>query len=499
MHNYYKLLIISLFFILNSCLDKELFTFYKPYFPNSFKTKDKKDLSVEALPDTIHIKNQIPQIGAYYAIVKGEFTHILDTIVQWGHVWGYDEDTLPVIKKDDTTNYTVNKGIVFDTIFKFYSYLNFSYPETKFNVRSYVITSKGDTGYNPLVLKAISLPPINEWFYNDKGGTTLSPREGACIFTVNFRGDYKIFLACGNDASGTKGDIYEFNKSKMKWEQRANYSDLKRTECVGFAIVEKNPYNGQEELYLYIGLGKDDFGNPLNDFYRIPYNNFESKIKLEYNFPYAVSSAISFTINNIAYVGLGKLSDNVYFQEIYLYNYNLRQKGQNPWVKVSQSLPVGRENACVTTYQNVAFIGLGNDNNNYYKDFYMFFPPKNTLNGLGASIIPLPEFPSVERTEAVCFELDNYIYIGLGRNGNTYFSDMYRYNPYYYTWEITQNIAPFKHGPDWEPTMDNKIKNAAAFSLIIKEGLAHKKMGFVVSGRQSNGNYSDSTWYYRPW
>lgn len=491
----------------SGCLNKDLYSKYGPFFKNAYKTKDNRALLAEGFKDTIFIENNIPVKGAYFAIIKGEFTHVLDTIIQWGHVWS-TKDSVPYINDPKDTSlysrfYLDGRKPIFDTTFIFKSYVAL-YPETRFWVRSYVITSRGDTGYMPNVYSDISLPPINEWFFNDKDGTQLDDREGSCIFSVVFKGETKIFLACGNNGNQVFGDIFEFNKTLNKWQQFYSDSRLRRTEAIGFAIVERNANTGQDEIVIYVGTGDDGFGNLKNDFYRIPYNNPQqiTQIAANLSFTLPLRSAIAFTINNVPYFGLGYTSaNNQSISSMWKFDYTKLQKYQNPFIALNETFPTARENACVFIVSNIAFIGLGYNKftNTYYKDFYMFSPP--SITGVGASFTRIPDFPGSERSEAVAFGLDFFGYAGLGYNGS-YQKDFYRYNPFAMTWDLLHPVKDYKDGPDYNlygtSTIQN-VKNACAFGLIRIENGEAKKQGFVTGGKLDNNTFTRETWFYRPW
>jgi N-acetylneuraminic acid mutarotase len=478
--------LISIAMIFSACKKENLYTFLRPVYSTSFVTRDGRELATAALPDTLLFENGEPVISAYYAGIKGEFVHVWDTIVQYGHCWSTTNPD-PYIDPDDTTSFSAYYDWQLDSLGVFETTLSFD-PETQFFVRSYIITSSGDTGYNQVVYVDTTMPPINEWFQKNNIGPFV--REGAASFTMY---DPIVKHTCGyfvggNNASEAFADIWRYDPDYDVWSQLGGQLPKPITEAVAFGIVTSDQY-GRKTYRIFAGTGTDASKTErYADFWEYSIiNSYWTRID---SFPRAVMSAVSFTIGDRAYVGTGIAHYDV--GEFYMFDYDRIAQDRSPWVVMpglgNDPVANARHDAVAFVISNRAFVGTGvqvddAENKQYYNDMWMFIPPDN--NGNNADWTKISQFPGANRAEAVAFSMSNQGYVGLGTNDETLFQDLYRYNPYNDEW---YPIADFKEPRAYGSSQ--KVKNAFAFGI--------DKVGYV-----GGGNYSDSLtnyfWSYRPW
>ncbi|MBN2662500.1 MAG: hypothetical protein JXR68_02520 [Bacteroidales bacterium] len=485
-------LILFLFaiIIISACKNESLYSFNRPHFANSFITWDKKDLKTAAFKDTLFVQNGQGVISSYFAIVQCEFAHVQDTIVQYGHCWSVT-DKMPTINNLDTASYSRYHNWQYDSLGTFTSYISLL-PETPFYVRSYIITSTGDTGYNQQVYIDTTIPPINEWFVSNDFGNGSDGREGAVAFTITYNGSTKAYLTTGKDGSDVFGDLWEFTPETEVWMQMPGTLNPGRSEAVGFGMVTTDDI-GRKTKKIYVGTGLDASGSIIyNDFWEYNFNFYEwNRID---SFPMPVRSGVAFVIDERAYVGTGKSYVDV--GDFYMFDYKRLSQNKNPWIVMpglgDNSVANARRDAVAFVINGVGFVGLGkrviNGNTQYFNDLFIFKPPD--VNGYGAMWGVKESFPSYPRAEAVGFTIENQGYVGLGADGTDYFKDLYRYDPFNDRWF---QIADYKVGPNYSGQIQ-KVKNAVAFGI--------DKKGYVGTGYNGDDNtprFSKEMWIYRPW
>jgi len=496
-----KKFIFPVFFIillfLCSCKYEKIYSYYRPYYTTSLKTLDQRELLIAAFNDTINIVDNEPQLNAYYAIVCGEFAHVQDTIVQYGHVWSTTSEN-PKINPRDTTTFSkyTNKWPI-DSVGKFNSRIDL-YPETIFWARSYVITSQGDTGYNQLVYVDTTLAPINQWFIASEA--TNFEREGSCVFTMK---DPELnrevaYLCFGKNATQTFGDLWRFDPTTEVWSQRPGMLLSPRTEAVAFGMISSDQW-GRKNYNIYAGTGTDITGtNIYSDFYEYSFITYSWQRKIN-DFPFQLMSAVAFTIGDKAYVGTGlSISDQRVF---YMFDKARLDNLNNPWVGAPSIGDLSEEqytrrDAVAFVIGDYAFIATGkrvdnNGNTIYHNDLWVFLPPH--IYGANARWVRKNNLPDYVggKTAGVGFAVSNYGYVGLGENADGLQKDFYRYDPYLDVWF---KIADYKEGPDYDGQGPQATKNGIGFGL--------NKKGFVGMGFRGTDvemPYTNEMWIYRPW
>jgi hypothetical protein len=177
----------------------------------------------------------------------------------------------------------------------------------------------------------------------------------------------------------------------------------------------------------------------------------------------ARSEAVSFVINNFAYVGTGWDGLNTRYTDFWKYD-----QDQNVWSQVA-SMPdsTARSSAVAFAVNNKAYVGTGYDGFNYKSDFYEFDPALNVWAQKAS-------FPGGARYEAVAFGLGNFGYAGTGFDGSNAQKDFFRYDPASDSWTDIGFSG-------------NKRFGAVAFT--------RNNVGYVVTGVNS-GTMQTDFWEY---
>ncbi|MDR0766420.1 MAG: hypothetical protein LBF09_05755 [Odoribacteraceae bacterium] len=201
------------------------------------------------------------------------------------------------------------------------------------------------------------------------------------------------------------------------------------------------------------------------------------------------TAAVSFVINNVAYVGLGCGASNVEFKNFYKFeNGSWSLSTTLPDKRVNGDTVQGRHGAVAFVIGNCAYVGTGyvaaynnishgiKREKEYLKDFYKF----DVTTGAWTQ---LPDFPGKGRRDAVAFSIGGYGYVGTGwgyGDGNAAempYKDFYRYDPNTNTWQ--------------EITYDGAARYGATAFVI--DGAAH-----VCLGQETNSVYATDHYKFIP-
>jgi N-acetylneuraminic acid mutarotase len=183
----------------------------------------------------------------------------------------------------------------------------------------------------------------------------------------------------------------------------------------------------------------------------------------------ARSGAISFVINNIAYVGLGYGNDKEYFTDIYSYDLS-----SGVWNLIGVFPGLGRERAVSFSIDGIGYVGLGYNsklNTEELDDFWSFNPQTNEW-------LKLKNFPNGPRYNAVGFSSATKGYIGGGFDGTDVRGDFYEYTPATDSWiKIATNPGE---------------KKEAGSTFMLNDKV------YYFAGKTSSGSYSTDFWEFNP-
>ena len=175
------------------------------------------------------------------------------------------------------------------------------------------------------------------------------------------------------------------------------------------------------------------------------------------------ADGVVFTIDSIAYIGLGwDGSDRL--NDFWAYNAN-----NNDWASIDTFPGVARNGAVAFSAGGKGYVGTGYDGTSKLKDFWEYDPASDTWTQIA-------DFPGSARYGAVAFSIDDKGYVGTGYDGNN-LKDLYEYDPASDTWTPKAFLG------------GGKRRDAVAF-VINGEG-------YICTG-VDNGEYENDFWKYNP-
>lgn len=230
---------------------------------NSFQVLENNDLDVymalESYFDTIEVQyNAVKECGYVYSSTNSSPT-----------VKGKDCNTFKkenISWNGDTSNTSLRfSGEVHGLEFNHNYYL-----------RSYVVTTHGDTCYNPTICQTMTVEPSNVWFRRKEA--KLSARTEA-ITAITDGG--QTYIYGGRDNVQCFSDMWIYNTNDDTWTQLATCEESSITNsrpvnrCNGAAFMYTKSGMDADTL-MYILGGEDVSGTPtkFNFIYSLKYNRF---------------------------------------------------------------------------------------------------------------------------------------------------------------------------------------------------------------------------------
>jgi len=264
--------------------------------------------------------------------------------------------------------------------------------------------------------------------------------------------------------------LFSCHKNSVPYTQSGNWvteSQLNgpaRSEAVSFVINN----------YAYVGTGWDGLNTRYNDFWRYdPVNNVWSQAA---SMPVgtARSSAIAFVANNKGYVGTG-YDGFSYLSDMYEFDPELGE-----WNKKADFAGGVRYEAVAFGLNNKGYVGTGNDGSNALKDFYEYDPSLDVWTDIG--------FSGNKRYGAVTFVYNNKAYLVTGVNSGVMQTDFWVFNPASDSakWTQLRNINNYSSDAYDDAYTTIARWNGAAFISGI--------YAYISTGE--NGIYYTYTWQY---
>ena len=240
------------------------------------------------------------------------------------------------------------------------------------------------------------------------------------------------------------------------WDQRSDFGGEARHRTVMLAIGNR----------IYTGLGHYNGGGTnilFDDWWEYDPASGAWTQKADYaggiNY-----HATGFTINDIAYVGTGRISPggNALVKDFFKY-----QAASNSWTQITDYPGVGCRGAVSFVVGNYGYVGTGETNSGKSSEFYRFDPVSETWLQI-ASI-------TNGRTSSAAFAIDNYGYVGTGNTNFGSTNDFQRYDPVADSWQMMNNVGPTNR------------QEASGFAVGGR--------GYILTG----DNYSSGTNYKDVW
>lgn len=204
------------------------------------------------------------------------------------------------------------------------------------------------------------------------------------------------------------------NTAFAQWTQKNSMYNYGRHAAVSFSIGDK----------AYVGLGRNITNQNLSDFWE--YNSITDRWKKVANYPgNGQYSSIAYSLNGKGYVGMGFSGYDTCTKDIWEYN-----PQSNTWKKITDFPGQARYGAFSFVIGDSVFIGGGsyNNSNDYLYDMWMYVHSTNTWTRVS-------DFPGWKRNHAVAFSFGNYGYVGSGlQDSTTPRNDFWKYNKNTNTW-----------------------------------------------------------------
>ncbi|MBQ4819428.1 kelch repeat-containing protein [Aquimarina sp. MMG016] len=175
------------------------------------------------------------------------------------------------------------------------------------------------------------------------------------------------------------------------------------------------------------------------------------------------SSAVSFTIDNLGYMGTGFDGDD-YLSDFWVYDIEgnfWRQLADFASISVDQTQSP-RSSAVAFTIANEGYIGLGFDGDNELGDFYKYDPALNEW-------APITSFEGTARRGAVAFSSDTSGYVGTGFDGDNDKKDFWKYDPIADDWIELVGFGGSKRRDATSFTIEDKVYMGTGVSNGINQ------------------------------
>ncbi len=205
-----------------------------------------------------------------------------------------------------------------------------------------------------------------------------------------------------------------FAKTQNVWIQRDSVNGPPRGAAAAFTL--------QNEGYVIGGIDFIEFKRKMYS-YDLDQDDWDDEMSLGGVAGEGLerASAIAFTIDTFAYVGLG--IGGTLLKDLWRYD-----ASTGTWTQMADFAGTARNGAIGFAIDNKGYVGLGQDADNLKADFYSYNPSLNEWEELA-------DFEGSARKEAVGFTMGGKGYVGTGRSNAGYLADFWEYNPLTDTWD----------------------------------------------------------------
>lgn len=233
-------------------------------------------------------------------------------------------------------------------------------------------------------------------------------RSSAVAFSIDGKG----YVGTGYDGDDELGDFWQYDPESNSWTQKADFGGSARRSAVGFGLDGKG----------YIGTGYD--GSDLKDFWQYnPQNDSWTQI------PSLGGSkrkdGVAFVIGNTAYVGTG-IHNGAYETDFWALSADEVGSEEFPWQQLEDldyddDYTIVREGAVGFSMSNRGYVATGNSGYTSgtiweYVPGSDFWQERTSLEGSS-------------RVDAVAFTINDRAFVTIGRNGSTYYDDVWEFYP----------------------------------------------------------------------
>jgi N-acetylneuraminic acid mutarotase len=176
------------------------------------------------------------------------------------------------------------------------------------------------------------------------------------------------------------------------------------------------------EGYVVGGLTDSEFTRKMHS-YNPNQNDWDTEASIggETGSGQSRGSAVSFTVNNKAYIGLGQGNTALYFKDFWAYD-----PSTAVWTQVADFAGSARHGAIAFGNNMYGYVGTGQAETGLKKDFFRYNPVLNTWSQLN-------DFPGSARKYAVGFMMGSQGYLATGDDG-VLKNDLWQYHPDFDLW-----------------------------------------------------------------
>ncbi|WP_027418518.1 kelch repeat-containing protein [Crocinitomix catalasitica] len=251
--------------------------------------------------------------------------------------------------------------------------------------------------------------------------------------------------------------VTTFSFSQDVWIQRDSVNGPPRGSCASFTL--------KGEGFVVGGIDVEEFKRKSYS-YDLDQDDWDDELALggESGSGLERASAIAFSAEGFAYVGLGGGSAVPYYKDLWKFD-----DETDTWTQMADFPGSPRLGAIAFAIGHVGYVGAGQDVDGLTKDFYGY---NSTLN----EWYEISEFQGVERKEAVGFSMGSRGYVGTGKSSTIYLKDFWEYRPDMDEWK--------------------RLADLPGIPRMGAVGLGAFPSGFVALGEDASYNYRKDVWEY---
>ncbi|MBK9488622.1 MAG: galactose oxidase [Haliscomenobacter sp.] len=278
-----------------------------------------------------------------------------------------------------------------------------------------------------------------------------------------------LLLSLGLGLSSCNLDDDDDEDPLGDWEQiKSGFPGVGRNAAVSFTI----------DNITYVGLGFDEDGERLSDFWaynpELGYWDNLGRLSTDSNARFPGSGrngAVAFALNGKGYVGLGD-NDQDYQADFYEYN-----PGTRSWRKLADFPGGARRGAVAFVIGDKAYVGTGY-NDNYLVDFWSYNATSDTWE-------PVRDFGGSKREAATAVVFNGKAYVGFGNNNGIAQKNLYVFDPQQNSWTEIESLD------DDDEDQENLEARISASAFVLGNRI-------FFFGGSTGGYYQGDIWAYDP-
>ena len=231
-------------------------------------------------------------------------------------------------------------------------------------------------------------------------------RSAAVAFSIDGKG----YVGTGYNGDDDLKDFYRYDPSTDTWEQLADFGGDARRDATAFSVNGKG----------YVGTGYN--GSSYKDFWE--YNpSSDSWTQIPTLGGGKRRRCISFVIGEKAYVGTGEDNGILEFD---FWEFDPALLPDFPWIRKldlddDDDYNIVRSNGVGFSVAGLGYVATGNNGSNV-RTIWEYDPADDLWE-------EMTELEGAARNDAIAFVINNEAFIATGKNGGTYFDDLWRFEP----------------------------------------------------------------------